>query len=81
MDKVESLSAAMVEDFMTKDPVRESPEASIAFALNLMSHGGFRHVPIVDQDNIPIGIISVKDVVDHIVKCMLEEIYKACETE
>ena len=81
MDKVESLSAAMVEDFMTKDPVRESPEASIAFALNLMSHGGFRHVPIVDQDDIPIGIISVKDVVDHIVKCMLEAIYKACETE
>ena len=46
-----------------------------------MSHGGFRHVPIVDQDDIPIGIISVKDVVDHIVKCMLEAIYKACETE
>ena len=81
MGKVDSLAAAVVGDFMTKSPVRESAEASIAFALNLMSHGGFRHVPIVDQDDIPIGIISVKDVVDHIVRKMLEAIYEACDTE
>ena len=46
-----------------------------------MSHGGFRHVPIVDQDDVPIGIVSVKDVVDHIVTRMLEAIYAACETD
>lgn len=79
MGKVESLKAALVQDFMTANPVRERPEASIAFALNLMSHGGFRHVPIVDQDDVPIGIVSVKDVVDHIVTRMLEAIYAACE--
>jgi len=81
MGKVESLSDSVVGDFMTPNPVRERPEASIAFALNLMSHGGFRHVPIVDQDDVPIGIISVKDVVDHIVRRMLEAIYEACEIE
>lgn len=81
MGKVGSLKDAVVSDFMTKNPVRERPEASIAFALNLMSHGGFRHVPIVDQDDIPIGIVSVKDVVDHIVTRMLEAIYAACETD
>lgn len=81
MGKVDSLKDAVVSDFMTKNPVRERPEASIAFALNLMSHGGFRHVPIVDQDDVPIGIVSVKDVVDHIVTRMLEAIYAACETD
>jgi CBS domain-containing protein len=81
MGKVDSLKDAIVSDFMTKNPVRERPEASIAFALNLMSHGGFRHVPIVDQDDVPIGIVSVKDVVDHIVTRMLEAIYAACETD
>lgn len=81
MGKVDSLKDAIVSDFMTKNPVRERPEASIAFALNLMSHGGFRHVPIVDQDDVPIGIVSVKDVVDHIVMRMLEAIYAACETD
>lgn len=81
MGKVQSLQDALVKDYMTPRPVREQAEASIAFALNLMSHGGFRHVPIVDQDDVPIGIVSVKDVVDHIVRKMLEAIYEAVDTE
>lgn len=72
--KVSSLETVHVGNFMTKNPHRERPEASIAFALNLMSNGGFRHVPIVDQDDIPIGIISVKDVVEHIVRKMIAAI-------
>jgi CBS-domain-containing membrane protein len=44
-----------------------------------MSNGGFRHVPIIDQDSMPIGIISVKDVIDHIVKKMLKAINEAVE--
>ena len=76
---VPSLDAVTVADFMTKNPYRERPEASLAFALNLMSNGGFRHVPIVDQDDIPIGIISVKDVVEHIVTKMLSAIYDAVD--
>lgn len=75
-----SLETAPVTEFMTKSPFRERPEASLAFALNLMSNGGFRHIPIVDQDDIPIGIISVKDVVEHIVTKMLSAIYEVVET-
>ena len=63
-----------VKEFMTKHPIAERPEASLAFALNLMSNGGFRHIPIVDQEGMPIGMISVKDVVDYIVSKMLASI-------
>jgi CBS domain-containing protein len=76
--KVNDLSLP-VSDCMTKHPICERPEASLAFALNLMSNGGFRHIPIVDQDNVPIGIVSIKDVVDHIVKKMLKSINEAVE--
>jgi CBS domain-containing protein len=75
-----SLETVTVTEYMTKNPFRERPEASLAFALNLMSNGGFRHIPIVDQDDIPIGIISVKDVVEHIVTRMLSAIYEVVET-
>ena len=68
-----------VMEFMTKHPICERPEASLAFALNLMSNGGFRHIPIVDQDNMPIGIISIKDVVDHIVRRMIKAINEAVD--
>jgi CBS domain-containing protein len=46
-----------------------------------MSNGGFRHVPIVDQDDVPIGIISVKDVVDHLVERMLSGVLRECQIE
>jgi CBS domain-containing protein len=73
------LSDARVSEYMTRHPVSERPDISLAFALNLMSNGGFRHVPIVDQDNMPIGIVSVKDVVDHIVSKMLHAIHDAVD--
>ena len=78
--KVSDLEGRKVGEFMTKDPVRERPEASLAFALSVMSHGGFRHVPIVDQDDVPIGIVSVKDVVDHFVRRMLDGIFASVDT-
>lgn len=79
--KITDLSSVKVRDFMTKDPVREKPDASLAFALSVMSHGGFRHVPIVDQDDSPIGMVSVKDVVDYFVKTMLDGIFDSVDTE
>ena len=61
------LASARVEDYMTTDPESLGPDDSIAFALNRMSLGGYRHVPLVDADNRPVGVVSVKDVVDYIV--------------
>lgn len=63
-----------VSEVMTPEPVSEAMETTIAFALSLMSQGGFRHLPIVDDDNTPVGIISVKDVVDHMVTTCLQEL-------
>lgn len=80
LGKSVDLSAVTVQEFMTANPVTERPDASLAFALNLMSNGGFRHIPIVDQDNMPIGVVSVKDVVDHIVHKMLQAINEAVDT-
>jgi CBS domain-containing protein len=77
--KIGDLSAVTVQEVMTPDPVRETPQATVAFALNLMSNGGFRHIPIVDQDDMPIGIVSVKDIVDYFVQRMMSELFEACE--
>ncbi len=68
------MSVTPVSAYMTKDPVAQTPDTTTAYALNLMSHGGFRHLPIVDQDNVPIGIISVKDVLDHIVESFFNDL-------
>jgi predicted transcriptional regulator len=46
-----------------------------------MSNGGFRHIPIVDQDDMPIGIISVKDIIDFLVQRMMGELFDACDLQ
>jgi CBS domain-containing protein len=51
---------ARVRDWMTRHP--ETVEASDAtdHAASLMIHGGFRHLPVVDQGRVA-GIISIRD--------------------
>jgi CBS domain-containing protein len=67
---------ATVGELMTKDVMTSSMDSPIAYALNLMSHGGFRHLPIVDEDGMCVGIISVKDIVDYIAGQMTEALLK-----
>jgi 2-oxoglutarate ferredoxin oxidoreductase subunit beta len=64
--QVEDLSAAHVGDFMTADPIALTDDLPIAQALHEMSMHGFRHLPLVDDENRPTGIISFRDVVHHI---------------
>jgi len=56
-----------VEEFMTRDPETLRPDDRIVWALHLMHMGGYRHVPLVDAANRPVGVISVKDIVEYII--------------
>jgi CBS domain-containing protein len=49
-----------VADWMTRDPMTVGPEATNGEAAMLMIHGGFRHVPICDHDEL-VGIVSIRD--------------------
>jgi len=63
-----------IRDLMTPDPEVLSPADPIAFALNKMSVGGFRHVPLVDHAGCPVGIISVKDVIDYLADFFADDV-------
>ena len=62
-----------VETLMTKNPETLEADNSIAFALNKMSVGGYRHIPIVEGDK-PVGVLSVRDVVDFLVELFPEDV-------
>lgn len=61
-------SSMTVEAFNTSNPETLEATATIAFALNKMSVGGYRHLPIVDRDGRPVGVLSVRDIVDFLVE-------------
>lgn len=59
--------AAKVRDVMTKDPEAVMFHDTVAAVLNKMTLGGFRHVPLVDIQRKPVGVVSMKDVVEYFV--------------
>ena len=50
-----------VSDFMTEFPRTLGPNDKLAFAVQRMALGGYRHVPIL-TDGRPTGIISIRDI-------------------
>jgi len=60
-------------EVMTRDPECVPVEASVAWVLNKMSVGGFRHVPVVDA-GLPAFVVSVRDVVELLVERFPREI-------
>ena len=63
---VDDLAAASVGAYMTPDPVAVRADLPIAHALHLMALHGFRHLPLVDDDRRPVGVISFRDVVHYL---------------
>lgn len=56
----------MVEAIMTSSPETLSLGDPMAFALNIMHLGKYRHIPLVDEDATPVGIISTRDIVNYL---------------
>jgi len=61
-----NFSESTIRKYMTPDPHTLRMGDPVSFALNMMVDGGFRHIPVVDKDNQPRGIISIMDIVEHL---------------
>jgi CBS domain-containing protein len=59
---------------MTPDPESLSVRSTVAYALNKMSVGGYRHVPVVDDEHRPCFVVAVKDVVEFLVAAFPREV-------
>jgi CBS domain-containing protein len=53
---------AVVRDWMTTDPETIAPHDTTEHAATMMLHGGFRHLPVVEGDDL-VGVISIRDLV------------------
>ena len=70
---VDDLTQQTIADYMTPEPLALKADLPIAHALNLMSVHGFRHLPLVDDNGQPTGIISFRDVVGYLNEALEEE--------
>ncbi len=51
---------ALVSEWMTSDPDTIEPDETTQHAATLMMHGGFRHLPVM-EDGAVVGILSIRD--------------------
>lgn len=50
-----------LDQVMVCDPQTINVDKPLAYALYMMAEGGFRHVPVVDQNGTPLGMVSARD--------------------
>lgn len=51
---------ASVDEVMTRDPETAEPDESLDQARLVMLHGGFRHLPVVENRSV-VGVLSIRD--------------------
>ena len=61
------LRTTQIDELMTRDPETLRMEHPIAVALNKMSVGGFRRIALVDREGAPVGIVTIRDIMDYII--------------
>ena len=74
IDRGRNPATLTLGEVMIKDIECLAVDASVAWVLNKMSVGGFRHVPAVDEEGCPVIIVSVRDVVEFLVQSFPSEI-------
>jgi len=57
-----SVEQATVGEWMTPNPETIEASESTGHAAALMIHGGFRHLPVVEDDRLA-GIVSIRDLI------------------
>lgn len=68
------IERARVDTVMTADPESLRPDDRVSYALNKMSVGGFRRIPLVDENGRPVGVVSMRNVVDYMVDLFPREV-------
>ena len=71
---VGDLTQIPIDRFMKADPQVASVEDSLDTAILHMARGDYRHVPIVDAKNQPVGLVSIRDIIAYLVEHFPQEV-------
>jgi CBS domain-containing protein len=71
---IDDIANTLITEVMTPEPECLQKEDMICFAIHNMHVGGYRHVPIVDEEDHPVAMVSIKDVMHYIFDHFPEDI-------
>jgi CBS domain-containing protein len=64
-----------VREVMSSEPATILSTATVGEAIRVMAEGGYRHLPIVDGDGKPTGMVAVHGIVHYLVDHFPETVY------
>lgn len=64
-----------VSEVMSSPPATIRDDATVGETIRVMSEGGFRHLPIVNGEGQPIGVVAVHGIVHYLVDHFPETVY------
>jgi CBS domain-containing protein len=67
-EKASELGHQPVSEFMTAKVESLPSSGKIAFAVHRMDHGGYRHVPVMNDQGQTVGIFSVRDILSYLTR-------------
>lgn len=70
------VDATFVSDVMTEKPETLDFDAELVYALNKMTVGGYRHLPLMKNGE-PVAVVSMRDIVGYIVSLHQDHVLKS----
>lgn len=64
-----------IGSYMTPNPVTIRGSDSVGWAIRTMYRGHYRHLPVVDEQGRPVGILSVKHIIHYLVEHVPSAVY------
>ena len=72
---VPNFEAMNVAEAMTPNPITLRKEDPVVYVMHNMQVGGYRHVPVVDEQDRPVSIVSIKDVLRFVLSYFPRDVY------
>jgi len=72
------IDAIEVSELMTANPATLSFDAELVYALNMMEVGGYRHLPLLKNDE-PVAVVSMRDILGFIVSLYPDQVLKLAD--
>ncbi len=64
-----------IRDVMSSEPATIGATSTVGEAIRVMAQGGYRHLPVVDGEGIPTGVLAVHGIVHYLVDHFPETVY------
>jgi len=68
------IDTQFVDEFMVANPEVLRPHFDIAYAINQMSAGGYRHIVIVDDEDHPVNVVSARNIVEYLAELFPKDV-------